>query len=105
MFRKKKNQEHCVIYDSISFSKTLSLIESYLQDGLKNKEEIKLFLKYILEVIVRDLETSKFIVTSSGKWIDIAGFKTLAVSNPEVKDFRFDLLLKIAKLLYENEKK
>ncbi len=105
MAKRTEDQEHYVIYDSISLSKTLSLIENYLHNGLANKEETELFLKYILEVIVRDLETSKFIVIENGKWVDITALKKPVVSNPEIKDFRYDLLLKIARLLYENESK
>lgn len=103
MAKRTEDREHYVIYDSISLSKTLSLIENYLQDELANKDEAELFLKYILEVIVRDLETSKFIVIENRKWVDIAALKTPIVSNPEIKDFRLDLLLKIARLLFENE--
>ncbi len=65
----------------------------------------KYFKKGVIQAAVYDSETAfKKIDTDGKKWFDIGGFKPPEYSEEKVKDFRFALLFKIAKLLYENEK-
>lgn len=65
----------------------------------------KALKKGVIQAAVYDSETAfKKIDTDGKKWFDIGGFKPPEYSEEKVKDFRYALLFKIAKLLYENEK-
>ena len=64
----------------------------------------KYFKKGVIRAAVYDSKTAfKKIDTDGKKWFDIGGFKPPEYSEEKVKDFRYALLFKIAKLLFESE--